>query len=77
MTASRDHRCAADAVQLHAGQTVRVTITKGRSQDRGSFTTTAAEHPDVPGLLTGTAGDRELVLQRPNGDQPYPVQVVS
>lgn len=61
---------------LHAGDTVRLSITKGRLNERGTFTTTVVEHAEVPGLLVALAGDREVVAQRPNGEQPYAVEVL-
>lgn len=62
---------------IRIGDTVHVTIARNRTSERGTFTVTAREHADVAGLLvaTITEQDREIVLQRPNGEQPFAIEV--
>jgi hypothetical protein len=77
MSSSRDYRLADQATPVHAGDTVQVRIAKGIFQERGTFTVTLREHPEVPGLLMADLHEREIVIQRPNGDQPLKVTVAA
>lgn len=75
MSSSTDYRPAGIATAIAAGDTIRLTIAKGIFQERGTFAAVAREHAEVPGLLIVDLHDREIVAQRPDGSQPFQVEV--